>query len=139
MNVWVTVKSLGRRKPSLAKQPVVLPGVPGTLRELIGYVVAAQLQSLQERQGDQELLACLMPEELNARAEAGKVGFGALYNKELPELEQALETAIAAYEDGLYKVFVREEDICELDAPLALNDGDELVFIRFTMLAGRMW
>ncbi|WP_270167253.1 hypothetical protein [Paenibacillus sp. SYP-B4298] len=139
MNVWVTVKSLGKRKPSLAKHPVALPDVPGTLRELIRYMVASQLTSLEERQGEQELLACLMPEDLDAQAAAGRVSFGALYHQELPDLERALETAMTAYEDGLYKVFVDDEDIRELDAPLALNDGAELVFIRFTMLAGRMW
>ncbi|MFD2875182.1 hypothetical protein ACFTAO_03165 [Paenibacillus rhizoplanae] len=43
------------------------------------------------------------------------------------------------FEDGLYKVFVQEEECSALDEPLRLEEGDELTLIRFTMLAGRLW
>lgn len=139
MNVWVTVKSLGKRKPSLAKQATELPETTGTLRQLISNMVTLQVQALEDKKSQIEWLAYLMPEEIESQRAAGKVGFGAVNNEGTPELQQAIETAVLAHEDGLYKVFVNEEEVHQLDEPLTLREGDELVFIRFTMLAGRLW
>ncbi|MNP77809.1 hypothetical protein D3C76_1753110 [compost metagenome] len=50
-----------------------------------------------------------------------------------------MDTAITAYEDGLYKVFLNDEELQELDETLVVKDGDNVVLIRFTMLAGRLW
>ena len=139
MNVWVTVKSLGKRKPALAKQATELPETTDTLRQLIGNMVTLQIQALEDKKSQVEWLAYLMPEEIESQGVAGKVGFGAINHEGVPELQQAIETAVLAHEDGLYKVFVNEEEVHQLDEPLTLREGDELVFIRFTMLAGRLW
>ncbi|WP_128100403.1 hypothetical protein [Paenibacillus sp. DCT19] len=139
MNVWVTVKSLGKRKPALAKQATELPETTGTLRQLISNMVTLQIQALEDKKSQVEWLAYLMPEEIESQRAAGKVGFGAINHEGVPELQQAIETAVLAHEDGLYKVFVNEEEVHQLDEPLTLREGDELVFIRFTMLAGRLW
>ncbi|MCM3174996.1 hypothetical protein [Paenibacillus sp. MER 99-2] len=139
MNVWVTVKSLGKRKPALAKQATELPETTGTLRQLISNMVTLQIQALEDKKSQVEWLAYLMPEEIESQGAAGKVGFGAVNHEGVPELQQAIETAVLAHEDGLYKVFVNEEEVHQLDEPLTLREGDELVFIRFTMLVGRLW
>lgn len=139
MNVWVTVKSLGKRKPALTKQATELPETTDTLRQLIGNMVTLQIQALEDKKSQVEWLAYLMPEEIESQGATGKVGFGAVNNEVIPELQQAIETAVLAHEDGLYKVFVNEEEVHQLDEPLTLREGDELVFIRFTMLAGRLW
>lgn len=62
-----------------------------------------------------------------------------MYGETKPEVEQATAAALLAFEDGLYKVFVQEEECSALDEPLRLEEGDELTLIRFTMLAGRLW
>lgn len=62
-----------------------------------------------------------------------------MYSETKPEVEQATAAALLAFEDGLYKVFVQEEECSALDEPLRLEEGDELTLIRFTMLAGRLW
>ncbi|WP_458461015.1 hypothetical protein [Paenibacillus sp.] len=139
MNVWITVKSLGKRKPVLAKQAAELPETTHTLRQLIENMVALQVKALQDKKQQAELLAYLMPEDIEAQGLAGEVGFGAVYNEGVPDLEVAIDTAITAYEDGLYKVFLNDEELQELDKSILLQDGDNVVFIRFTMLAGRLW
>ncbi|XVL61102.1 hypothetical protein PWP87_04775 [Paenibacillus amylolyticus] len=139
MNVWITVKSLGKRKPVLAKQAAELPETTHTLRQLIENMVALQLKALQDKKQQAELLSYLMPDDIEAQGAAGKVGFGAVYNEGVPDLNVAMETAITAYEDGLYKVFLNDEELQELDESLVVKDGDNVVFIRFTMLAGRLW
>ncbi|MET1171774.1 hypothetical protein [Paenibacillus amylolyticus] len=139
MNVWITVKSLGKRKPVLAKQAAELPETTHTLRQLIENMVAVQVKAHQDKKQQAELFAYLMPDDIGAQGAVGKVGFGAVYNEGVPDLEVAMETAITAYEDGLYKVFLNDEELQELDESLVVKDGDNVVFIRFTMLAGRLW
>nr|WP_285859158.1 hypothetical protein [Paenibacillus sp. MER 99-2] len=130
---------MGKRKPALAKQATELPETTGTLRQLISNMVTLQIQALEDKKSQVEWLAYLMPEEIESQGAAGKVGFGAVNHEGVPELQQAIETAVLAHEDGLYKVFVNEEEVHQLDEPLTLREGDELVFIRFTMLVGRLW
>ncbi|HBU84452.1 MULTISPECIES: hypothetical protein [Paenibacillus] len=139
MNVWITVKSLGKRKPALAKQAAELPETTDTLRQLIKNMVAQQLKALQDKNNEAEWLAYLMPEDIQEQGEAGKVGFGAIYNEGVPDIEGAMDTAITAYEDGLFKVFLNDEELQGLDEPLIIQEDDNVVFIRFTMLAGRLW
>ncbi|MGC5775789.1 hypothetical protein [Paenibacillus pabuli] len=139
MNVWITVKSLGKRKPVLAKQAAELPETTDTLRQLIRSMVAQQIKTLQDKNNDAEWLAYLMPEDIQEQGTAGKVGFGTIYNEEIPNVEGAMDTAVTAYEDGLFKVFLNDEELQGLDEPLILREDDNVVFIRFTMLAGRLW
>ncbi|MFE6079136.1 hypothetical protein ACFVQB_32415 [Paenibacillus sp. NPDC057886] len=139
MNVWITVKSLGKRKPALAKQAAELPETTDTLRQLIKNMVAQQLKALQEKNNEAEWLAYLMPEDIQEQGAAGKVGFGAIYNKGVPDVARAMDTAVTAYEDGLFKVFLNDEELQALDEPLIIQEDDNVVFIRFTMLAGRLW
>lgn len=138
MNVWITVKSLGKRKPALAKQAAELPETTDTLRQLIKNMVAQQLKALQDKNNEAEWLAYLMPEDIQEQGEAGKVGFGAIYNEGVPDIEGAMDTAITAYLDGLFKVFLNDEELQGLDEPLIIQEDDNVVFIRFTMLAGRL-
>ncbi|WP_328801824.1 hypothetical protein T3H97_04605 [Paenibacillus sp. LX16] len=139
MKLFVTVKSLGKRKPALARQELELSPAPGTLRDLITATVALNVQKLREKQESVALIPFLTGEEVQAQGEIGKVGFGSIYNEGVPDIKDTVNTAMQAFEDGLYRVFVCDEETIELDAPLSLKDGNEIVFIRFTMLAGGLW
>ncbi|MEK3948705.1 hypothetical protein [Paenibacillus sp. FSL H7-0703] len=139
MKLFVTVKSLGKRKPALARQEIELSPAPETLRDLITATVALNVQKLREKQESVALIPFLTGEEVQAQGEIGKVGFGSIYNDGIPDIKDAVNTAMQAFEDGLYRVFVCDEETIELDAPLSLKDGNEIVFIRFTMLAGGLW
>ena len=50
--------------------------------------------------------------------------------------EQAVETALLAFQDGLYYVFVDEQQVTELDAPVPLRAASRLMFLRLVALAG---
>ncbi|KUO70710.1 MAG: hypothetical protein APF81_26025 [Desulfosporosinus sp. BRH_c37] len=52
---------------------------------------------------------------------------------------KAIATALLAFQDGIYRVFIGDNEVAELDEKLSLKEGEVLTFIRFTMLAGRMW
>ena len=139
MRLAVTVKSIGKRKSALSRIPVELAQKPQTLRELIEALVEWNIRGLVEKQQKISLVPYLTEGEVIEQAENGKVGFGATYNDAQPDVQKAMDTAIQAFEDGLYRVFISDEEAEALETPLSLKDEDEVVLIRFTMLAGSLW
>lgn len=135
----ITVKSIGKRKAALTRLPIELLQTPRTLRELIEALVEWNVQGLLERQQEQFLFPYLDEKEVQDRVENGKVGFGAIYHDGKPNLATAIDTALLAYRDDLYRVFINDEEIKMLDEPLSLKGHDDITLIRLTMLAGSYW
>jgi hypothetical protein len=52
------------------------------------------------------------------------------------DVDTAVETAVQAFEDGLYVVFVDDQEQAELDAELWLKPDSRMKFVRLTFLAG---
>jgi hypothetical protein len=138
MKLTVTVKNPGKRK-ELVAQELELPGIPQTLRELITGVVEGGVQAFKERQSEKNVIPYITETQIGESAEQGKVGFGTIYDDRQADPEQAVSAALTAFADGLYRVFINETEIEDLDAPLVTREGDRIVFMRFTMLAGGLW
>ena len=66
----------------------------------------------------------------------GKIGFGIPFGSREADLTEALETACQGFADGLYRVFIGDREIEDLDAPLHLQEGDSVTIIRLVMLTG---
>lgn len=96
MKLLVTVKSLGKRKPALARQEIELSPAPETLRDLITATVALNVQKLRDKQESVALIPFLTGEEVEAQGEIGKVGFGSVYNDGVPDIKDAVNTAMQA-------------------------------------------
>jgi hypothetical protein len=139
MRIYFTVKSVGKRKPFLTKKEFILSSAPTTLRELITEIVAHHVREYNERAEESQLIAFLTEEEISTKATQGKVGFGSKYDDRQANEEASIQTALLAFEDGLYRVFLREEEVSELSSKIDIQDGDDITFIKFTMLAGRLW
>lgn len=138
MKLNVVVKRTGKRKELMTEQ-CWLSEAPNTLREMITGIVHHSVNAFITKQAEQRLIPYLTEVDIGASASSGKVGFGTIHDERQPDEHQAVETALLAFTDGLYRVFVNEEEIEQLDTPLVLKDGDKIVFMRFTMLAGGMW
>ena len=147
MRLLASVKQLGKKKPVIGERELQVPEV-SSLRELItaivrGEVAAYNARAADSAEGDAEtpvtLLAALSKDEIEDKASAGKVGFGLKYNAKRPDEENAVENALLSFEDGLYRVFVNDEETQNLDVPLSLKNGDKLTIVRLVMLAGRLW
>ena len=95
MKVWITVKSLGKRKPVLAKQAAELPETTSTLRLLIENMVEQQVQAFREEE-HRGMLVYLMPDDIDAQSAAGKVGFGTVRGEVIPDLggERSSDTCV---------------------------------------------
>lgn len=139
MRLYFKVKEAGSRKNFIAKEEIVLECIPTTLRELIKYIITKNVKEFNENIKKERLVDYLTNKEIENRAEAGKVSFGSIYNDSKQDLGKALDSAYLAYEDGIYKVFVGDNEAGKLDEEIELKDADTLTFIKFTMLAGRLW
>ncbi|MGZ4106885.1 MAG: hypothetical protein ACXVO1_06070 [Tumebacillaceae bacterium] len=137
--IYINVKQAGKRRGYITKQEMVLDPAPRTLRELLTQIVRLQVGAFNEKATDDRLLYYLLPEEMEDQIEAGKISFGQRQNEQQADVDKSIATAILAFQDGLFRVFANENELTELDASLELPDGSDLTFIRFTMLAGRMW
>lgn len=137
--VYAMVKQAGQRKSKLAKKEMNISKGPFTLRTLIAEIVGICVDQYNNRHSDADLLRFFVPEEIESRAADGKVGFGALSAGDKVDLEKAVANALLSFEDGLYRVYIGDDECAQLSQNLDVQDGDTLTFIRFTMLAGRMW
>ncbi|WP_411348362.1 hypothetical protein [Paenibacillus sp. WLX2291] len=139
MNITVTVKSPSRRKSGLIQQTLSLPSAPAHLRQLIGMIVQSEIQRFKDKQETSSLMPYLTAPEIENSAHTGKIGFDDIVSEAVPDEQQALDAAWSAFEDGLYRVFIREQEWTNLDEALDMQEGDTIVFVRLVMLSGRLW
>lgn len=140
MKVKVNLKQIGQRKQKIAPVDFEYPSPPKTVRELIKFTVEQCVNAYNERvRAGQNSEKPLTQQQITDMSEVGKIAFGINYGEKEQDLGKAQENALQSFEDGLYRIFIGENEIEGLDTAIMLNEGDTLTFIRLTMLAGRMW
>jgi len=139
MNIFIQVKSAGKRRPALEKREYELPDGISTLRELVLAVVDTEVSVYNSKDMDTPVTRYLTEVEIEDGASGGKIGFKRIYSGKKAAGAKARETAIQAFEDGLFRVFVNENERYALDEAADLSEGDTLTFVRLTFLSGRLW
>jgi hypothetical protein len=139
VKIYINVKQAGVRKQFIARQEFYLAAVPKTLRELITFIVTKNIEDFNNKIDQKSILNYLTTEEINDKLILGKVSFGEINNDKKANLSKALESAFLAYEDGIFRVFVQEQEAGSLDDLIDIDEEDVLTFVRLTMLSGRMW
>lgn len=138
----ISGRSLGRRKPLFADfsvpPPPVTRGDGGiTLRALIAATVRHEVQQFRERQSERQFVRVLTEREIADGEAAGRIDSG---GSDVPvqkvDEAVAVETAIQAFEDGIYLVSIDDQEQRNLDAAVFLNESSRITFIRLTLLAG---
>jgi hypothetical protein len=138
MNIYIKLKSVGKRRPVLDNTPYTLPEGISTLRQLLEAVVHQEVEKYNNRRSDNMLVPFLTETEIADQSTAGKVGFGRLYSEKKADPGKAVETALLGFEDGLFRIVIGDTEATELDEPLTICENDVLTFIRLTFLAGRL-
>jgi len=110
-----------------------------TVKELLTEFVTINVEKFNEGYTENDIVPYLTDKKINDLSDAGKISFGVDYNEQKQDLEKAIENTLQSYEDGIYRVFVNDEEMGEIDCEINLKENDELTFVRLTMLAGRMW
>jgi hypothetical protein len=106
------------------------------LRDLITQIVLAEVAAFRERQETRRLIQILTPDEIALGIEKGKVDLGERDLDQVVDPQAAVATALQAFEDGLYFVFIDAEQKKALDDEVFLQSVSRVQFVRLTPLAG---
>ena len=136
MKVYIQVKKLGKRIQTVGSIPYELETCPATLRELIACMVNQGVEGYNERLRSGEQNKVFSEAEIQDMSQVGKVAFGIPFGEREANPQKAVDAALLAFTDGLYRFFVGEQEITQLDAPLNLSEGDTIAIIRLVMLTG---
>lgn len=139
MKIFVNVKQIGKRKNKIDKKKYEISEKITTVKELLTEFVTINVNEFNNGFTENDIVPYLTDEKINDLSDAGKISFGVDYNGQKQDLEKAVENALQSYEDGIYRIFVNDNEVGEIDCEINLKENDELTFVRLTMLAGRMW
>ena len=140
--IVVEGKILGQKKPLFTDWHIELPpiwqrgGDRIKLRDLITRVVVEEVEAFQKRQAERRLARIMSRSEIEQGARSGKVDPGERDLKQAVHQDEAVGTALQAFEDGLYFVFVDGVQQTSLDSEVYLNTDSKVTFIRLVALAG---
>lgn len=141
MKIIVKAKQAGRKHALIENKFIEIDdiGQEPSLADLLKAIVKQQVEEYNSQPKGENLLPFLSKSEIDQKIESGKVGFGGVYNENNADVEKAQETALQAFEDGMFAVFADDEEIQKLDRAVHLNDATVITFIRLTFLAGSFW
>lgn len=141
MKIVIRAKQAGRKHALIENKSLEINdiGTSPTLENLIKAIVKQQVEAYNNKSIEENLLPFLSKDEIEQNAESGKVGFGSIYNENKADLAKAQETALQAFEDGMFAVFADDEELQKLDDIVQLDDSTVIMFIRLTFLAGGYW
>ena len=141
----ISGKALGRKKPLFSDWSIPIPpewndgGGDGglTLRDLIDRIVRDEVKAFRKRQHDRQFLRALTAAEIDAAAEKGKIQMGeSEVGIQAVDEDQAVGTALQAFEDGMYLVVIDDVEQTHLDQQVYLTEDSRITFIRLTLLSG---
>ena len=138
MTVYLKIKALSKRKPLIERVPFVIEAPIATSNALIETIVRRNVDEYNQQAVDAPLFSYLTDDKLADGVKIGKVGFGDRKNENAQDADAAVENALTCFQDGIFKLFINEKEFAWGEA-LQLKDGDEVTFLRLTMLAGRLW
>ena len=132
----------GQRRPLFPDWQMPLPSewerTDGriTLRNLITQVVREEVSAFQGRQEEKRLLHSLTEQDITRGLMKGKIDLGGRESVQQVNIADAITTALQAYEDGLYYVFVDNTQMTELEQEVTVGLESRVTFIRLVALAG---
>jgi hypothetical protein len=136
-------KVAGQKRPLFEDREIPLPpeaerpGGQVLLRDLITRVVLEEVARFRERQEERRLIRVLTEGEIRQGVERGKIEMGGREEKEGEvDPQAAVETALLAFQDGLYYVFIDGDQKTDLDQAVSLKAESRVTFLRLVALAG---
>ena len=138
MKINVNMKQIGSRKNVVVPQPFELPDKPATVGELIVMTTGICVDEYNEKVNSNETMP-MTDDQINSMSAIGRFVFGINYSGKTQDKDAAVKNALQCYEDGLFRIFINDEEAGEANESINLSENDTLTFIRLTMLAGRMW
>ena len=138
MTLYLKIKALAKRKPLIDRMPFVIDEKTSTSNALVEYIVRRNVDDYNKKAVDAPIFPYLSAETLENDAITGKVSFGDRKNEKAQDADKAVENALASFNDGIFRLYINDTEAV-FNGPIELKEGDEITFIRLTMLAGRLW
>lgn len=139
MFLTITAKQAGLRAPLFPAWQLPVDETlanPIMLRDLIAFIVRSEVEAFRERQELYRLTRVLSTDDIARGVEHGKVDTAKRDLKQNVDVMEAIETALQAFEDGAYFVFVDEQQIERLDTLVRIHPETQVLFMRLVALAG---
>src|SRR5262249_59104457 len=121
---------------SIPVPPEVGDGGATALRDLTSRVVRNEVQAFKTRQEERKLFRALTASDIEKGAVRGKIEMGGSDLDQKVDEEDAIGTALQAFEDGIYLVILDGAEQKNLDAQIFLKPDSRVAFVRLVMLAG---
>lgn len=131
------LKRLGKKK--VKEVPFTLNQTPKNLKALLIACVKNQVDTFNTKRTAVNVIGFLTPTQIEEQAHSGKIDFGDITNTNLANQQQAIDNVLLAFKDGLFVVFVDDNEITDLQTPLQLSSDSVIAFIRLTFLVGTYW
>lgn len=139
MKILVTVKSTSKKKNYITDEEWILPEGILTLKDLLCELTKKMVNIYTSKKIDIDIVDALAAEQINEAAEGGKVGFGRRLGTGKVTEDEAVETMLLAFEDGLFRIYKNERELTSTDENIDLTDSDRIMIIRFVMFAGSIF
>jgi hypothetical protein len=140
-NILVEAKVLGQKFSIFSDYQIPIPPESSdsgrmSLRELISLIVIKEVEAFRQRQEERRLLRVLSPEEIDAGAQRGKINLEEREAKQEVDDGGAVATALQAFEDGLYYVFLDGVQQEALEQTVFVAKDSKILFLRLVALSG---
>lgn len=138
----ISARVMGKRKPLVPDWQVPWPpeehdhGEPFTLRQLITRIVLQEVAAFQQRQEAGSVVRILTERQITGGLAKGRVDSGGRELQQKVNPEEAVGTALQAFEDGIYLVILDGEEQRDLNRQVYLQPDSHVVFVRLVLLAG---
>jgi hypothetical protein len=132
----ISGKVLGKSQPTFSPWQVSIPEGETTLENLLTQIVRTEVEGFRDRQQQRRLTRILSPTEIELGTAQGKIEAGGSDLTQTVDLQRAIATAIQAFKDGFYLVFIddqQQEDLADL---VRIKPNSELLFLRLVPLVG---
>lgn len=136
MIIKITMKQLGKKRDKISEIDFHLENNPETVEELIREAVHTCVAAYNERVRKKEHVTLLTGEQIEDMSEIGKIAFGINYGGKEADEAEAVTVALQAFEDGLVRIFHKDEELTEFSQAIDVQENDLFTFLRLTMLAG---
>jgi hypothetical protein len=132
----ISGKVMGKSQPTFSHWQVSIPEAETTLEHLLTQIVRAEVEGFRDRQQQRRLTRILSPTEIEWGVTQGKVESGGSDLAQTVDLQGAIATALQAFSDGLYLVFIDDQQQAELTGLVRIRPNSELIFLRLVPLVG---
>lgn len=111
-----------------------------TVEELIREMVAYNVSEYNKKR-DKAALFLISDETAEILSVSGKISFGGIDNKRKVDIRTMQDEAMFAFNNGRFKIIneSKEHEYKDSAENLNLSENDALIFIKLTLLSGRMF